>query len=585
MAEYSKKTHTQEYKNREPNLKNSKQNKPKNDADKFSEVLSGGKPRGAAGALIELDKEIMKLLVRRATLVSRIRGGREHAATPQAILEEKSVRKAFEENALAFSKDPKFTRELFTLLQDIKVLSKEQAEAKASFVLAPRKAPLDASITGSTCGLTAQALAALAACTGQPITLANLPMTTETGEFANALQSLGAEIYSESTGTGLGRLVLKPSKPINFIKKTVFAGNSHFALYLFCFLAATNTGVTRLTGGAELKNADLSALRNTLPSLGARLANTMPRSTGLPASLECSGALPETLLLNESMPSDMVAALLVSLLLWTKPVEVDTKNLPSATVEQALSLALPVFKAVQVPLELTDSLLKLVPAKRLLPENPTLPMNPVSCAYFLAMPAFIGGKITIKGFWEQDLFHGKEIVQLLQDTGLTVTTSKEGISVENRGLIFQKTLQRPVHKELAPLFEALLFKKQALEKKPVLIECESDWHLVSEIATRLGLCFEDGLLGPCSGDVKEKSTLPWTAPNAPWGMAFALVSFVGSGIALANPHIVSDKNPVFWPVFNSLPNPIDPFFPPRTSKEKIEDEQDDKPVKRRIIAE
>ena len=78
----------------------------------FSDEQQGDRRlQGAVHALIGLDKDLMKLLARRAVLVSRIRGGRDHAGTPDAIQAEKAVRTAWEAGALAFSKDPRFARQ------------------------------------------------------------------------------------------------------------------------------------------------------------------------------------------------------------------------------------------------------------------------------------------------------------------------------------------------------------------------------------------------------------------------------------------------------------------------------------------
>lgn len=611
MAEYQKSTSPKKYEKTEQNQYNTKpengerprrQNpsadkflgtekgerprRQSHSADKFSDVLTGGKPRGAAGALIDLDKDLMKLLVRRATLVARIRGGKDHASTPQAILEEKSVRMAWEENALGFSKDPKFARELFSMLQDIKVLSKEEADAKSSFSLSPRKAPLQALITAPLQSQIVQFWIALAAKAGQSTSLSSVPFTPEILDAAKALKGLGCDINWENTGTGLGSLQVKAGKAISLAGKTVYLGNSTFSLYLLCFMAAGNVGVTRLTGSAELKGADLSPLRNLLPLLGTRLANTMPRSTGLPASLEASGIIPEQLVVPEYTPASMVAALLVSTLFWQRPITIDLSLLEEETRCAALSFALPLLEEMNIKAKTTQTSFALEDCQVTLPTQPVPYLDPLLCAYLLSMPVFVGGKMTLKGKWPAHLPLAKQTEELLRSVGLELKECPEGVFSENRTLIFQNPLNTNVHKSLRPLCTALLFKKQESSALPLNFEQAEYHNIIEEIASRLGLVCENGIVSKAVNpeQAPEKNTKPWTAPNASWGMAFALTAFVCQGISLANPGVITEKSTTFWPVFNSLPNPIDPAFPPRNAKEQA-DEPEDKPARRRIIAE
>ena len=61
----------------------------------------------------------------------------------------------------------------------------------------------------------------------------------------------------------------------------------------------------------------------------------------------------------------------------------------------------------------------------------------------------------------------------------------------------------------------------------------------------------------------------WICPDAYWGLALALASFVRPGVRLANPDIVARTMPFFWPLFNSLPDSAAPAPPPPAAEKPV----------------
>ena len=584
-----------EYRQGEPRREKSAQGerpnrRPANTADKFSEVLTGGAPRGAAGALIELDKEIMKLLVRRATLVSRIRGGKDHAATPQAILEEKGVRMAWEANALSFSKDPKFTRQLFSLLQDVKVLTKDEADAKTSFALAPSHSPLTASITGPVHGEVAQLWAALAVTSGQEVSLSPVLLATALMDAVKAFTHAGASLAWHATGAALGTVETKTAPPLALAGKTIYVGDAPLTLYLLCFIAAGSVGVNRFTGGTTLKSADLSSLRGLMPLMGARLAHVMPRSQGLPATLECSGVLPHSLLVPEHTPFEAVCALLLAPLFWQRACTLDLSALPAAVAANALSLVTPLHHAVKAQVENHGARLTFTPAPLSFPAAPALPLDPALSAYLLAMPAFCGGTMELKGHWPSHMPEAHAVVQMLQSVGLHVKETPGSIATEAGNKLFAlPVFGDDLSAPLWPLYYALTARQQQMQKAPVPIKLEDDdpAFVLQEFYARLGLEVAEGVLtrsvvDPAAPDAAHtRGTAPWTAPDAYWAMGLSLAAFIRPGLRLANPGIVTELMPPYWQIVNSLPTPFDPAAPPRPVKKE---DADARPARRRIIA-
>lgn len=246
--------------------------------------------------LIELDRDIMKLLVRRAKLVNRLRAGKEHAATPAAARAEKEVRTAWEKNAVSFSRDEKFARQLFSLLQEIRVDSQAEAASRSGFNLAPARRPVNVALPGPRSVTATRMFAVLAAWLGNDLVLENVLLNDPLMDTVKALNGAGAG-FTWTVGARMGEGTLRHAAPDRSVSlardKALYIGEEPGTMYLMAFLAASQTGKSRFTGGSGLKMADLSPLRRFLPVLGARLAHSVPKSNGLPASVESSGLLPD----------------------------------------------------------------------------------------------------------------------------------------------------------------------------------------------------------------------------------------------------------------------------------------------------
>ena len=551
------------------------------------------RPRGAAGALIDLDRELMKLLVRRATLVSRIRGGRDHAASPAAIQAEKAVRIAWETGALSFSKDPRFARQLFSLLQDIKILSKDQAESTGVFRLAPPQKPVSGVITGPTSTRSAQMRLALASCLGQELLLDHVTLSAPLADTIKACTQAGAKISYEHQGS-LARISVGGGAPLVFSDKTLYMGEDLFTAYLTAFLAIGRPGICRFTGGSQLKNADLAPLRHTLPLFGARLGHVIPHSRGLPANVESSGDLPSVATIPAELPFEGVCALLLAPLVWNVPLTLDLAALPAAVATAALAEVRPLHREAGADVETRGANLLVTPAPLTPPEHPEVPLDPVLSAYLLALPLFAGGALTLKGQWPGHTPEAAEAEQLLAWGGGHVVCAEGGIRLEAGGAPFSLPLQcSELTPELGPLYLALSIKRHALLQQhpdsPLLTQThrlfpsdEQSLELAQDVCARLDLSWREGLPAEEKG---ASGGLPaWSSPDACWTLAFALCSFIKPGLELANPGKVTETLPPFWGIYNSLPEPADPALQDYRARKNAEETSDAKPARRRIIA-
>ena len=556
-------------------------------------------PGGATGALIDLDRELMKLLVRRATLVSRIREGREHASSAAAIQAEKAVRVAWETGALSFSKDPLFSRQLFSLLQEIKVLGKEEAEQSGSFTLRPQRGPVSGTITGPTSARTAQMRLVLSACLGRKLRLEPLMLSSALMDTAKACEQAGVVLSWTSDAPSRSRLSLEAGPGLTMADKSLFLGDDPFNAYLMLFCCLGRTGVCRLNGGAALKSLDLSPLRHTLPLFGARLAHVVPNSCGLPATIECSGAIPPHVLLPAELPEEALSALLLAPLVWNVPVTLDLSALPAAAVTAALAEILPLHKDSGADVDVHGTRLTFNPAPLTPPESPCLPLDPSLAAYLLAIPAFTGGSLTMRGIWPADMPEATQACQLFTWSGLSFSLSEDSVTVQrsdpnDRGInASMRPFDLPMQCDaiapgLGPLFLALsalcLRSKDAIPPLHRLLaypDSEMDLALATEFFERLGLRYDNDQLSLAKSDPAALPEVPsWTSPGPYWSLAYALGAFLRPGLQLANPSAVSGRMPIFWAVYNSLPQADDSGGAKKQKKEA----ESGGTTRRRIIA-
>lgn len=528
--------------------------------------------------LIELDRDIMKLLVRRAKLVGKLRGGKDHAATPAAARAEKEVRAAWEKNAVSFSRDDKFARQLFSLLQELRMDSRRETEERGGFNLSPARKAVSVNIPGPVSVLATRMLAAFAAFSGGGLTLANAVFNDPLMDCVKALNSAGAK-FTWTVGARPGEGTLTHSGPADVSLTTdraLYIGEDLLNAYLLAFLAAGKVGKARFTGGAGLKMADLSPLRRFLPELGARLAHSVPKSNGLPANVESSGVVPDSLIVPGDLPKEGVIALLTAAAVWRKQITLDFAALPATLFSGTLAGCLPTLRACGVTDSLQGTVLNLDARAMALPSEAGLavaaPLDPVLGAYLLALPAFAGGRVALAGRWDAALPFTAMTEALLNEAGLAVHGDASGVSsaqAEAAPGTSERLDLASLDGSLLPLGIALAVRNVRRSKGamplPLLPE-GTDTTLIESFCARFGVACHDGSLLPQEKGEAGTESVPWTSPAPVWSFAYALCSFLRANVRLTNPTAVGALMPSFWSLFNALPDPSEAKKAPEEPK-------------------
>jgi 5-enolpyruvylshikimate-3-phosphate synthase len=499
--------------------------------------------------ITDLDESIIKLLLKRYTLLRRL-------ATSQGHLDakaEQTLRAAWEKSATRVSRDPKLTRQLFSLLQEVHFLPKPDPDEgpRQAFGLAPMRQAVKLSMPGPKACRRTRLYLALAAGSGQPLliddTLLNDPLT----ECVKAFNQAGGRLAWQEDGA----VIARPCDPLPLPDKVIFVGDDSLNFHLLLGHYLGRASHAKFTGDSKLKLSDLSALRRFAPLLGARLTSVIPGNDGLPVRLEASGLLPQEALIPADLPADAATGLLLAAPWWSQPLVFDLSSHPLA--DAILEEALDILTACRVGVERSGPRARILPGVKL-PAEPEVGMDLTLAGNLLALPAYAGGLTRLTGAWP-DCAPGRALIRLMESVGLRVERTDGAICAqlpEQMGTQTSLPSCADLPIRFAPLALALACQPVLRGREARLPELPQgfDKSECDDFLRALGIALEGTRLLPPESAV-HRDAIPWTAPSPAWAMAYALAAFARPHLKLANPGIMTTLYPRFWALYNSLPEP------------------------------
>jgi len=510
--------------------------------------------------ITDIDRSIIRLLLKRHKLLQRLAAPRSR---PDAKTEQ-ILRAAWEKNATRVSRDPKVTRQLFALLQEVHFLPKPDPddEPRQAFGLAPARQPVKLSMPGPKACRRVRLYLALAAGSGQALCLDDVLLNDPLTECVKAFNQAGGRLAWQEAGSVLARA----GEALPLPDKVIFVGDDSLNFHLLLGHYLGRPSHAKFTGAGKLNLSDLAALRHFAPLLGARLTNVIPKTGGLPVRLEASGMLPQEAVIPADLPADAVTGLLMAAPCWPQPVALDLASHPQA--DAILEEALAVLAACRVGVERNGRRVRIVPGVSV-PAAPAVGMDLALAANLLALPACAGGFARLTGLWP-DCAPGRELIRLLESAGLRVERTDDAICAQLPENAAQSGL--PAFPDLparfAPLalvlacLPALRGQEARLPELPRgLDEAERDDFLQALNImpdTTPGITPDiapEGMRLPAPSAPARHDATPWTAPSPVWAMAYALAAFARPRLKLANPGIMTALYPRFWVLYNSLPDP------------------------------
>ncbi len=514
--------------------------------------------RPLSETVCDIDREILRLLLRRSNLLARMAAPKKRIA-PR---EERLLRESWEAQVARVSTDPNLSGRFFALMQEVEFLPKPDEEAaprRTAFNLQPSRSPVRLSMAAPTDGRETRLWAALAAASGQPLRIEQALMNDAVVDCLRMLDQTGASIRRDGD-----TLTALQGAPAGTPDKIIHVGDSAFNFHLCLAFYLGRPSRAKFSGGSSLKMADFSAIRHFLPGLQARLIPLMPRSDGLPVRLECAGMLPDTIVLPGDLPPDFAACLLLAAPFYGKPVTLDMSALPETETAAECARVLSVLAQAKIRPEQEGRIFRVRPARPRIPPTPRLSMDLGTAGVLLSLAAACRGRVRLTGCWP-DTESARALTLLFRQLGLDPRANGEGVLLEvpedstlNTGRL---SIPRGLSPEYLPLAAALLCL-QALrcgraELPDEVFREPGALPELDGLARACGLVLEDEALVRPAGPVE--SLPPWTAPSPLWACALALAAcarpVASQGFGLVNPGVLTALYPSFWAIYNALPAP------------------------------
>ena len=545
----------------------------------------------------EIDRDILRLLLRRHNILARMRGEKSHLDSA----EEKLLRESWEGAVARISRDARLSGHFFSLMQEVEFLPRpagerpaesaegqDSAEGRAgegpaaqegpdkrtAFNLAPPAKPVRLRMPAPLACRSTRAWLMLAAATGQPTRVSPCLMNDPIVDCVKMLIQIGASLTREDDG-----VTARPSVPVSAPDKVLYVGDSAWNFFLLLGHYLGRPSRAKFMGETSLKLADLSAVRHFLPAMGARLVHVVPKSDGLPARLECSGIIPDAVVMPADTPAELAEGILLAAPGYEHSLMMDLTGHPAQ--KTIFARTLPILRAAGAEVSVDGGLVRIHPTKLEIPALPDLPMEPELALFLLSLPLAMGGETRLAGHWPQwpaaeagwDLLHGLGL-DLRQQKGADggEVTASSTAPLKNFTLA---ALPENLPSDWAPLavgLAACAALRGAQVSLPTLPQ-DMDVHEVESFLHALGL--EQNSEGRLCKDEQSGVKAGWNAPSPVWAMALALAACAKPHQKLGNPGVMTGLYPAFWALYNALPEPPQRRAAPETAPAA--------PARRRII--
>lgn len=505
--------------------------------------------------IAKIDQDILRLLLKRFNLASKIR---QNGKMPAA--DEKFLREKWQEAAAKISKDPDLSSRFFALMQEVSFLPRpEKIEGgsgltapgkRTAFTFNPVKKSLDFTLEVPGDAQDACSWIYMAAAAGQAMRIEHGSDNASSRACLTALSQMGAKITRDG-----GRWKLEAGTPIGCPDCVLYAGDSEFNFYLYLAHYIGRFSRVKITGDKSLNLADFSALRRFLPSMGARMTHVVPKSSSLPARVECSGLLPDVASPGPDISPKFIEALLLASPFYERPLTIDFKNYPDR--DEIFVRTLPILEKCGAIFTMDGPSLAINPSSLNIPQNPPVKMNPALAGLVLLLPLAAGGGARLEGLWP-DWLECRLFEESLKLLGQSLIISSGGAALGCKAPLKTcdlKTLSDKLLAQIRP-WEKIALSSMAACAAIRGGEASIPWAEWDECQDFMRACGfgvdEDGKLFALA---PPKAPIIWNAPNAFWALALAAAVCARSNPSpsmLGNPNIVSEIWIPFWTWYNNI---------------------------------
>lgn len=434
------------------------------------------------------------------------------------------------------------------------LVDQDALAGQKAWFLRPSPATGPVQLPGPACIFSSRVITFWAAVSNAAVTLQGPALNDGLIELIKALNQAGAGLaWDEEAVVHRDRA----HRTLDWDKKTFHVGRHRPTLALLLALAIGRPGIVKFSGSSALNLHSLKSWQSTCSLLGARLHQINPHAPGLPARLESSGQ-PQALHVGLDTPPELLWALAAAAPFYPQGLHLSWPN--DSPPGQDFLQILHLLRAFQVPVAESHCEAYIPPVAPILPTQPEIALDENLCALLLAWSRVSRQPMRILGAWPKDILARDSYLDLLGACGLKITQDTRSISATPHKWPSTPVLDVRAIPQALPL--AVVLALSAPGEAVVLVEhelCGQD--IVEDLLHFTGRA--------CSSDYERHlfskrsrspgtNTLPLEAPDAFWGMAMALLSFVRPGLSLANPGELTTLWPRFWQIFHtvlSVPRP------------------------------
>ncbi len=427
---------------------------------------------------------------------------------------------------------------------------------------APRKT---VSVPGSK-SITNRALV-LAALTSPGCTLTGALQSEDTEVMVDCLRRLGFEVTTEwqSTTIDVFRNVsyemLEDDEWIPNGTADLFVGNSGTTVRFLTAMLALGEGTYRLDGVPRMRERPIQDLLDALKQLG------------VDARSECENGCPPVVIHANGlrgghvrMKADVSSQFLSGLMLAAPFARGDTRiEIAGGLVsEPYVEMTMSMLRFFDLKITRDESGVYHVPGRQT-HSMACYPIEPDASAasYFFAVPAIVGGEVTVRGMTRDMLQGDIKFVEVLERMGCTVTYTDDGIRLAfdpaGRTLTGIDVDMNAISDTVMTLAAVALFADGPTTIRNVAHIRHKETDRIAAVATELrklgarveeradGLTIHPRPLTGCAVDTYNDHRM---------AMSLALVGLKVPGVVIRNPGCVAKTYPGFWHDLEKLRGPV-----------------------------
>lgn len=407
--------------------------------------------------------------------------------------------------------------------------------------------------------ITNRALLLAALASNGATTIRNAIFSDDSRYFLDALRTLGfaVEVNSDAMSVrieGLGGKI--PST-----NAELFIGNAGTAARFLTAFLALGHGTFVIDGEPRMRQRPIGDLIEGLRSLSVSAEGTIDQASGAicpPVTIHASGLEGGRVAISGKTSSQYISALMMVAPLAREGLRIEI--IDQLNSRPYVDLTATMMRQFGAQVNLRDEMTIEVPSgKYRSPIDYRVEPDASAASYFLAIPALVGGSVTVSGLSERSLQGDVKFAYVLRSMGMRVEETKEGITAsfpreQKLGGITVNMADIP---DTAQTLAALApFASSPVEIRGIASARVKESDRVSATCAELRKCgvlveeFEDGMrIHPCE---QFKPAVIDTYKDHRMAMSFALIGMRVPGIVINDPTCVNKTFPDYFHVLESL---------------------------------